>query len=56
MGTGSAISISNIRAMRGDLLHQRGGDLSVEMRVASSLVVEGIEYRERGWSFLYRIS
>jgi hypothetical protein len=37
------------------LLHQRGSDLSVEMRVASSLVVESIKYRERGRSFLNRI-
>ena len=38
-----------------DLLHQRSGNLSVEMRVASSLIIKGIEYRERGRSFLYRI-
>ncbi len=38
-----------------DFLHQRGGNLSVEMGVASSLVIKGIEYRERGRSFLNRV-
>src|SRR5258708_9495142 len=32
--------------------HQRRGDLAIEMRVAASLVVEGIENRERRWAFL----
>jgi hypothetical protein len=38
-----------------DFYHQRSGDLSIEMRVASSLVIKGIEYRERGSPLLNRI-
>ena len=37
---------------RRDLLHQRGSDLSVEVRVTAGLVVECIEYGERGWPLL----